>query len=70
MARLGSFSLIYRSSMAHLKWWISIVGAHGVRPISPSNLFHNFSRAAPVEGDPSLLSLLVLFISASGSPLQ
>ncbi|MEQ8974309.1 MAG: hypothetical protein RIE73_28440 [Coleofasciculus sp. C1-SOL-03] len=34
--------------MAHLNWWIRIVGAHGVRPISPPNLSHNFSCISPL----------------------
>ncbi|MEQ9235204.1 hypothetical protein [Coleofasciculus sp. E2-BRE-01] len=34
--------------MAHIICWIRIVGAHGVRPISPPNLSHNFSCVSPV----------------------
>ncbi|MEQ9551726.1 MAG: hypothetical protein RIM23_19215 [Coleofasciculus sp. G3-WIS-01] len=40
--------LTHDGGVAHLKWWISIVGAQVVRPISPSNLFHNFSCVSPL----------------------
>jgi len=50
--------------MAHLNWWIRIVGAHGVRPISTAGTHFNskiYSTILAVRSRPDINSGYIAF---------
>ncbi|MEQ8999041.1 MAG: hypothetical protein RID53_21275 [Coleofasciculus sp. B1-GNL1-01] len=56
--------------MAHLNWWIRIVGAHRRAPDLTINLSHNFSCVSPLLAWHTLFDELELVRSEGTSALS